>query len=109
MLFQYNLLPKQKHRKNGLSVQIDLYELATDLYNELDRLRIMERTRKIPQLGLIRVNRNLNKSRYDYIMLQLYFHQLIKSPLSPVLKFSYNNYIAQNEFLPNSIFLAGKK
>lgn len=109
MLFQYNLLPKQKHRKNGLNVQIDLYELATDLYNELDRLGIMERTRKIPQLGLIRVNRNLNKSRYDYIMLQLYFHQLIKSPLSPVLKFSYNNYIAQNEFLPNSIFFSGKK
>lgn len=29
MLMQHNLLPKHKHRKNGLNVNIDLYELAT--------------------------------------------------------------------------------
>lgn len=28
MLMQHNLLPKHKHRKNGLNVNIDLYELA---------------------------------------------------------------------------------
>ena len=105
MLMQHNLLPKHKHRKNGLNVNIDLYELATELYNELDALGIIERTRKIPQLGLIRVTRNLSKTRYDYIMLQLYFHQLIKPNLSPVLKLSYNNYLSQNDFLQDNRFI----
>ncbi|MBQ5716939.1 MAG: hypothetical protein IIV63_04110, partial [Clostridia bacterium] len=109
MLMQHNLLPKHKHRKNGLNVNIDLYELATELYNELDALGIIERTRKIPQLGLIRVTRNLSKTRYDYIMLQLYFHQLIKPNLSPVLKLSYNNYLSQNDFLQDTITFSGKK
>ena len=109
MLMQHNLLPKHKHRKNGLNVNIDLYELATELYNELDTLGVIERTRKIPQLGLIRVTRNLSKTRYDYIMLQLYFHQLIKPKLSPVLKLSYNNYLSQNDFLQNTITFSGKK
>ena len=109
MLLQHNLLPKHKHRKNGLNVNIDLYELATELYNELDALGIIERTRKIPQLGLIRVTRNLSKTRYDYIMLQLYFHQLIKPNLSTVLKLSYNNYLSQNDFLQDTITFSGKK
>lgn len=94
----YDLLPKQKTRKHNLKVQIDYYPYATELCEELDKIGIMDRIKEIPQLGVIRVQKKLSKTRYDYIMLQLYLHQLIKNNLQGDLRLTYNNYINANEF-----------
>ena len=38
---KYTLLPKLRNRKHNLNVEIDLYSYATELYNELDRIDII--------------------------------------------------------------------
>ena len=91
-IITYDLLPKQRPRKHNLNVEIDIYPIATELYEELARIGIIDRVKKIPQLGLIRVPKQLKKTRYDYIMLQLYLHQIIRKNLQGYLKWTYNNY-----------------
>ena len=86
----YDLLPKQRTHKHNLQVEIDLYPLATELYEELNRIGIIDRIKEIPQLGVIKVSKKLSKTRYDYIMLQLYLHKLIKNNLQSQLRFTYN-------------------
>lgn len=98
MEIKYDLLPKQKTRKHNLGVEIDLYPYATELYQELDSIGIIDRIKEIPQLGVIKVKKKLAKTRFDYVMLQLYLHKLIKSNLQGDLRFTYNNYINAKEF-----------
>ena len=43
MEIKYDLLPKQKTQKHNLRVEIDLYPYATELYEELDEIGIIER------------------------------------------------------------------
>ena len=62
--------------------------------------------KEIPQLGLIRVKRNLSKSRYDYIVLQLYLHKLIRHNLQDELERTYNNKINPVEFMQDKIKIA---
>ena len=94
----YNLLPGQKARRHNLRVEIDIYRYAEELQIELDHIGIMTRLKEIPQLGIIKVSRCLLKTRYDYIMLQLYLHQLIKTELQQHLKLTYNNFVREKEF-----------
>lgn len=61
MEIKYDILPKSKAQKHNLMVDIDLYPYATELYEELDSIGIIERIKKIPQLGVIRVKKNLQK------------------------------------------------
>lgn len=98
MEIKHDLLPKQKTRKHNLRVEIDLYPYATELYEELDKIGIVNRIKEIPQLGVIKVNKRLAKTRFDYVMLQLYLHKLIKANLQGYLRFTYNNYINSKEF-----------
>ena len=98
MKITHNLLPKQKARTHNLNVEIDVYPYAEELYTELERIGIIERIKQIPQLGVIRVKSKLAKTRYDYVILQLYLHQLIKQNLGADLKLSYNNYVKASEF-----------
>ena len=98
MEIKHDLLTAQKSRKHNLKVAIDIYPIATELYEELNRIGIIERIKAIPQLGVIKVKKKLHKSRYDYVMLQLYLHQLIKNNIQPSLKLTYNNYIKEKEF-----------
>lgn len=95
---KHDLLPKQKTRKHNLRVDIDLYPYASELYEELDKLGIISRIKEVPQLGVIKVSSRLAKTRFDYVMLQLYLHQLIKMNLQGDLKYTYNNYINSKEF-----------
>ena len=98
MEIKYDLLPKQKTQKHNLGVEIDLYPYATELYEELDKIGIIERIKEIPQLGVIKVKKKLAKTRFDYVMLQLYLHKLIKNRLQGDLRYTYNNYINSKEF-----------
>lgn len=59
----HDLLPKQKPRKYNLKADIDLYNYATELYGELDNIGIIERTKIIPQLGVIKVPQKLKKNK----------------------------------------------
>ncbi|MBC7196354.1 MAG: hypothetical protein H5U39_03760, partial [Deferribacterales bacterium] len=104
-IIKYNLLPKQKPRKNNLNVKVDLYAHTTELFEELSKNDIIKRIQSIPQLGLIKVPKELKKSRYDYMVLQLYFHQLIKKNLQFTLKFTYNNRVKAKEFGSNNNYL----
>lgn len=98
MNIEHELLRKQKPRSYNTNVTIDLYPYATELWNELNDLKIIDRIKKIPQLGVIKVNKALKKNRYDYVMLQLYFHQIVKKRLKNKLELSYNNSINAEEF-----------
>ncbi len=98
MNISHNLLRKQKPRSNKTNVNIDIYEYATELWNELNNLEIIDRMKNIPQLGVIKVNKGLAKSRYDYVLLQLYFHQISRKYLKNKLELSYNNEISAKEF-----------
>ena len=94
----YDLLPKQKPRKHNLKVEIDLYSYAAELYDELEQIGIIKRVKEVPQLGVIKVSKGLSKNRYDYIMLQLYLHQMIKEHIKELLEYSYNSSVAPREF-----------
>lgn len=108
MEIKYDLLPKQKTQKHNLRVEIDLYPYATELYEELDRIGIIERVKKIPQLGVIKVKKKLAKTRFDYVMLQLYLHKLIKTHLQGDLRYTYNNYINSKEFRDDYVYINNK-
>lgn len=105
MEIKYDLLPKQKTRKHNLRVNIDLYPYATELYEELDSIGIIERVKEIPQLGVIKVKKKLAKTRFDYVMLQLYLHKLIKTHLQGDLRYTYNNCINSKEFRDDYVYL----
>lgn len=42
MDIKHDLLPKQKPRKHGLNVVVDLFPLATELYEEIDKLKVSQ-------------------------------------------------------------------
>lgn len=104
MEIKHDLLPKQKTRKHNLRVEIDLYPYATELYEELDKIGIIGRVKEIPQLGVIKVEKKLAKTRFDYVMLQLYLHKLIKTHLQGDLRNTYNNYINSKEFREDYVY-----
>ncbi len=108
MLIEHNLLRKHKPRKNSSKVKVDLYETATELYEELNTCGIIQRMQAVPQLGVINVSERLEKSRYDYTILQLYFHQIIKSNLQNRLEFTYNNYVTLQDFRVGLSFISKK-
>ena len=99
MDIKHDLLPKQKRRKHGLKVTIDLFPLATELYGELEKLGLIDRLKEVKQLGRINISKNLTKSRYDYVILQLYFHQIIRKKIQNELRFSYNNRLRVTDLL----------
>lgn len=104
MIIEHDLLRKQKRRKQNKKVQVDIYPCATELWEELDKLRIIDRIKNIPQLGVIKIKDGLSKSRFDYMVLQLYFHQLIKRNLQGNLKNTYNNPVNAKEFRDDFIY-----
>jgi hypothetical protein len=109
MIIEHDLLRKQKTRKYNLKIKVDLYAYATDLYKELDALGMIQRMSDIPHLGVIKVPKKLEKTRFDYIVLQLYFHQLIKSDLQSLLKLTYNNVVKSQEFLQGFCYLSSNE
>ena len=103
MKIKYNLLPKHKTQKHNLNVEIDLYPYATELYEELDKIGIIERIKEIPQLGVIKVKKKLAKTRWDYVM-----HKLIKSRLQGDLRYTYNNLINSKQFREDYVYFDKK-
>lgn len=96
---KYDLLPKQRTQKHNVKVSINIYKLAEELWKELDKIGMIDRIKELPQLGVIKVKKKFFKSRYDYMMLQLYLHQLIRDNISGDLWYTYNNKIKSKEFI----------
>lgn len=97
-IIEHDLLPKQKSRKSNMKVKVDLYASASELFEELSNIGIVQRLKDIPHLGVIKVPKRLMKSRFDYTVLQLYFHQLVKRELQSKLELTYNNPVKAKEF-----------
>ena len=98
MEITHDLLPKQKPRKKNLIVKVKLYHYSAELYEELNKIGMVNRIKEIPQLGVIKVNKKLAKTRFDYVILQLYIHKLLQEKLQGHLRFSYHNPINSKEF-----------
>ena len=99
MIVTHELIKVQK--KSGKShhqADVDIFPLAEELYWELDKLGFIEKMKQTPQLGTVRVDKKMSKSRYDYIMLQIHFHWLVKKNLPNLLRLTYNNYVRPREF-----------
>lgn len=108
MEIEYELFSKQKSQKNNLLIKIDLYQYAEELYKELDSIGMIERMNEIPQLGVIKVKKCFAKTRFDYVMLQLYLHKIIKKYYKEHpqdnLRYSYNNTLSSKEFRDDYIY-----
>ena len=83
---------------NAHNVNVKLFAYAASLYNELCRIGIIDRMKEIRQLGAIQIKKKYIKTRYDYTMLQLYYHQLAYRNLNTELQFSYGNTVKGKDF-----------
>ena len=102
------LFEKKRKIDKSKKVKVNLYSLTDEFFDLLNRENIINRLKEISQLGVIKTKRELRKSRYDYIMLQLYLHKLVRDNLHSELKFSYSNTFKENEF-SNEISFAGQR
>ena len=98
MMLNYNVMPKTRSLKKDSNVSVYIFKYTEELLRELENIGIIEKMKNTPQLGVIKVAKKLEKTRYDYVMLQLYFHQLIQANLSQNLKFAYGNAVSSNLF-----------
>lgn len=96
------LFPKKVKAKRERNISIDILPMAEEFCSELEKQGIIERLKQVSQLGMIHVNKRSEKSRYDYIMLQLYYHQLIRINIQKRLEFTYSKRIKQNSFLTDN-------
>jgi hypothetical protein len=98
MNVEHEIVKKIKNPKTMLKASIDLYAFASELWEELENKGYIAHLQAIPQLGNIKVKKYLRKTRYDYVLLQLYLHQIAKTHLKTELEYSYSNVIKEKEF-----------
>ncbi len=99
MQLTYNIITSPQQRGSTYTVNIDGYRFLEELWEELRTYGIIDRLTDIPQLGNIPVKSKLRKSRYDYVMLQMYLHQFVRKQLNGKLKYSYNNFLKKEDLL----------
>lgn len=103
MLIDWSLIMKKEYEiKNGkgpnsrLKFTVDIYPLAEGLFDELESKGFINRLERVPQLGDLPVKEKNKKSRYDYIMLQMYFYGIIKN-MNHLLKYSMGSKMSPKE------------
>lgn len=83
-----------KHVKSNCSSDqkrfVDITKCTEVIITELNNCGFFERLKNIPQLGAIRVKKDLKIYRYEYVLLQLHFQEVLKNR-KPNLKYSYSN------------------
>ena len=94
MIIKYPIQISPYEKRNFMMVEIKGYEYLEELLNELDKIGAVNHLKDIPQLGNIPVAKVLQRTRYDYVMLQLYLHQFVKEKISDKLEYSYNNSVS---------------
>jgi len=110
MQLTYKIIVSPHKRSNSYQVQIDGYRYLEELWGELESKGIIDRLKDIPQLGCIRVKQVFKKTRYDYVMLQMYLHQFIRANINEKLEYSYNNNLSKDDLnIPDNIKIDGNK
>ena len=110
MQLTYKIIVSPRKKSNSYQVQIDGYRYLEELWGAIEEKGIIQRLEDIPQLGSIDVSATLKKTRYDYVMLQLYLHQFIRQNINEKLKISYNNYLSKDDLnIQNDIKIDGFK
>lgn len=83
-----------KHVKSNCSSDqkrfVDITKCTEVIITELNNCGFFERLKNIPQLGAIRVKKDLKIYRYEYVLLQLHFQEVLRNR-KPNLKYSYSN------------------
>lgn len=108
MQISYKILVAPQQRGNTYTVNIDGYRFLEELWEELASLGIIDRLKDVPQLGNIPVRSKLKKSRYDYVMLQMYLHQFVRKNLNSRLKYSYSNSLKKEDLLSDENIIMTK-
>lgn len=99
--FIEDVFKKHDRIKRSKPVEFDLYPLSEQLFDEFDRIGVIERLKAIPQLGSIPVSQNLQKSRYDYVVLQIWLHKKAHDLINESLEYSYASTMHKEDFVPN--------
>lgn len=87
---------------------IILGRFAEELYDELLRMGYIERMNQVSQLGTIKVPKNQRKSRYEYMCLQLYIHDVLKKQaVDKTFEYTYGSKIKSHELGLDDIKLEG--
>ena len=97
--FSENILQKRDHVKRQKNIEFDLYNLSEILYNEFDRIGVLDRLKSIPQLGTINVNHHLLKSRWDFVALQFWIHKKAHDLVNDSLEYSYASKMHSRELM----------
>lgn len=93
-----------KKKKTGKKPKVVLYHYASDLFNELNDLGVINRMKEIMQLGSVKIPKKLQNSRYQYVLLQLYLHKLVQVEMNSKLYLSYNNLVKEKKLLEHINF-----
>ena len=72
-------------------ILVDMYKNAEQLWQLFELQGLIERIQSIPQLGPIRVKPKYSLTRYDYMFVQLYLHQLVRTTPKIELRYTYGS------------------
>lgn len=95
-----DIFKRQDKAKRHKPIEFDLYRLSEELFNEFDRIGMINRLKLVPQLGSIAVNHYLLKNRYDYVLLQIWLHKKAHDLVNETLEFSYASTMHKEDFSP---------
>lgn len=88
-------------KSDSYDIQDFLTPRPNELYDQLNKIGLIDRVKQVPQLGMLKnINKN-TKYKFDYILLQLQLHSFIKNNLKKRLKNSYNSMVTINMPLSN--------
>lgn len=90
--------------KKHKPVELDLYPLSEELFDEFERMGMIDRLKSVPQLGSIAINNCLSKTRYDYLILQLWLHKKTHDLINEILEYSYASTMHKEDFAHNFPF-----
>lgn len=90
--------------KKHKPVELDLYPLSEELFDEFERMGMIDRLKSVPQLGSIAINNCLSKTRYDYLILQLWLHKKTHDLINEILEYSYASTMHKEDFVHNFPF-----
>ena len=95
-----DIFRRKDRAKKIKPIELNLYNLSEELYNEFDRIGMIDRLKSVPQLGSIRVNNNISKSRYDYLILQIWLHKKAHDLVNTTLEYSYASTMHTYDLIP---------
>ena len=88
--------------KKSIESEIVVYGYASSLLRDLEAIGYSQRLQNINQLGVFPVSGRKKRSRYYYVLTQLYLHKQVRKFLKSNMRFSYSCKV-QKSALPSLI------